>query len=114
MNHPYYQQAPPPYRQEPSTSGTAVASLIFSILGLLQILPFIGCVVGLILGYSARNQIDRSGGYIGGRGMAQAGIILGWLGVAFAVIGICLAILVFAGAITLPFGMALCAELGSF
>ncbi len=63
------------------TSGKAIASLIFSILG-----SGIFSVVGLILGYQAKREIDESGGRITGRGLALAGIIIGWIGVAFTVL----------------------------
>jgi hypothetical protein len=64
-------------RPESKTNGSATAALVFGILGLL-----IGIlsVPALVFGYSARRQIDRSGGVHGGRGMAIAGIVLGWIG----------------------------------
>lgn len=95
---PYYQQ------QAPRSSGTAIASLILSILGLIGILPFLGSVIGLILGYNARNEIDRSSGAVTGRGMAQWGIILGWVGLSLFVLGICLVI---TGVVAIP-GLAIC------
>jgi hypothetical protein len=64
-------------RPESKTNGSATAALVFGILGLL-----IGIlsVPALVFGYSARRQIDGSGGVQGGRGMAIAGIVLGWIG----------------------------------
>jgi hypothetical protein len=38
----------------------------------------IGSVLALVFGYQARNQIHASGGRETGRGMAVAGIVLGW------------------------------------
>lgn len=110
---PYPPQQPQYYAPPPvaPTSGSATASLIFSILGL-TLLPTIGSIIGLILGYSAKSEIDRSGGQIGGRGLATWGIALGWIGVAIALIGICLGVLVFAGVLTLP-ALGICAELGN-
>jgi hypothetical protein len=105
---PYY--APSPVA--PQTSGMAIGSLIASILGL-TLFPTIGSVIGLILGYVARNQIRDSGGTIGGDGVAKAGIILGWIGVALAVVGVCLVILVWAGLIGGSFGLTICAGLGN-
>ena len=52
------------------TSGKAIASLILGIFGG----PF--AVVGLILGIAALKEIDRSGGTLGGRALAVAGIIV--------------------------------------
>ena len=97
---PYYQQQTP----APHSSGMAVASLILSILGLIGILPFLGSAIGLILGYSARNEIDRSGGMITGRGMAQWGIILGWVGLGLILLAFCLVV---TGVLAIP-GLAIC------
>ncbi len=73
------------------TSNLAVAALIVGIVGLL--IPPIG-LVALILGIVAVNQIDRSDGAMGGRGMATTGAIMGgiatFLTVAALVVGIML------------------------
>lgn len=66
-------QIPSPSR----TNGMAVASLILGIVWIWGV----GSIVALILGYSAKAQIDRSGGTESGRGMAVAGIVLGWIGI---------------------------------
>ncbi|MBI4259673.1 MAG: DUF4190 domain-containing protein [Actinobacteria bacterium] len=69
--YPYAQApGPPHYAQPQRTNGFAVASLVFGIIG--------GVLFALIFGYVAKGQIDRSGGAQGGRGMAVAGIALGW------------------------------------
>jgi len=90
----------------------AIGSLIAGILGL-TLLPTLGSIIGLILGYVARGQIRGSGGTIGGDGMATAGIVLGWIGVALAVIGICLMVLMWAGLLGGSFGLTICAGLGN-
>jgi hypothetical protein len=72
----------PPPQATLSTNGYAVASLVLGITGLV-IVPLIASVLALVFGYMARNEIDRSGGTQGGRGLAVAGIVLGWVGVAF-------------------------------
>ncbi len=95
------------YYEGPRNSTTAIVSLILSILGLIGILPFIGSIVGLILGYNARNEIDRSGGSLSGRGMAQWGIILGWIGVA---LWVALGCLLITGVLAIP-GIGICAGL---
>lgn len=103
---PYY-QAPRPA----STSGTAVASFILSLLGMLGLLPFIGSVIGLILGYNARREIDNSGGALGGRGLASWGIALGWVAIVFLVVGGCIAaVLLLTGIVALP-AAGMCAGL---
>lgn len=81
------------------TSGKAVAALVSGILGLTLCPILIPSIAAIVLGYSARGDIDASGGRIGNRGLAIAAIILGWIGVAFAVLGVVLVIvLVIVGA----------------
>ncbi len=70
--------APQPQR----TNGMAIASLVLGILWLY----WVGSILALIFGYSAKSQIDRSGGAEGGRGLAVAGIVLGWVGVGTLVL----------------------------
>ncbi len=76
----------PPY--SPPSNGLAIFSLIAGIAGL-TILPTIGSIVALITGYIAKRQIEESRGAMGGSGMAKAGIILGWIGVALLALGLC-------------------------
>jgi hypothetical protein len=62
----------------PRTSSSAIASLVFGILSWV-LLPFIGAILAVILGHSARAEIRRAPpGTIEGDGMAVAGLILGW------------------------------------
>jgi hypothetical protein len=65
----YPSYGPPP---QTSTSGMAIASLVLGIVWMYGI----GSILALVFGYTARNQIDRSNGWVTGRGMATAGIIL--------------------------------------
>lgn len=60
----------------PRTNGLAIASLVLGILWLYGI----GAILALVFGYMAKTQIDQSGGTQSGRGMAVAGIVLGWVG----------------------------------
>jgi Domain of unknown function (DUF4190) len=89
----YGQSAPPPggYGQpgygggsgNPATNGLAIGSLVVSILGLLGNCFCFGGIlspVGLVLGFMGKKKADNSGGAVGGRGMALAGIIIGALG----------------------------------
>jgi hypothetical protein len=73
----------------PSTNGMAVASLVLGILWIY----WIGSVLALIFGYIARQQIEQHQGMQGGRGMATAGIVLGWIGVGFLVLFVLLFVL---------------------
>ena len=64
----------------------------------LGILGFVVCGVGAILalvfGYKARREIDASGGTQKGRGMAVAGIVLGWVWVGLIVVVVIIALAV--------------------
>jgi hypothetical protein len=85
----------PPYAtlQKVGTNGFAIASLACGIGGIVLFFFGIGSILALVFGYVARGQIKRSGGTQGGRGMAIAGIVLGWIGVAFILLVIVLAII---------------------
>jgi Domain of unknown function (DUF4190) len=65
-----------------STNGMAIASMVLGIMWLAGI----GSLLALIFGLKARKQIDSSHGTQGGRGMSTAGIVLGIVGIAGAVI----------------------------
>ncbi len=80
--------------RSPRTSGLAIASLVTSIAGVFMCF-LVGQIVGIILGHQARRQIDNSEGWITGEGMARAGIIVGWAGIALD-IGIILVIVILA------------------
>jgi uncharacterized membrane protein len=62
----------------PSTNGFAVASLV---LGCLFCLLITG-ILAVIFGNVALGQIQRSQGAQRGRGLAIAGIVLGWVAIA--------------------------------
>jgi hypothetical protein len=66
------------------TSGKSTAALVLGILGLL-FCPLICSVLALVLGHQSRREIDASGGRLGGRGNATAGIVLGWVGIAIMI-----------------------------
>jgi hypothetical protein len=73
-----------------SNSPLAIVSLVAGILGM-TMFPFIGSVVAVITAVMAKKEIEQSAGALGGYGMAQAGMILGWVGIGLGVIGFCLA-----------------------
>ncbi len=85
--------APPPPTGRPSST-MAIVSLIAGILGL-TIFPFIGSVVAVITGPMAKKEIQQSMGTLGGEGLATAGVIMGWIGIALGVIGCCIAFFAF-------------------
>ena len=66
------------------TNGLAVASMVLGIVWIY----WIGSILALIFGYVAKGQIDRSEGRQAGRGMAIAGIVLGWVGIGMMALGI--------------------------
>ncbi|HZA34266.1 MAG TPA: DUF4190 domain-containing protein [Vicinamibacterales bacterium] len=85
------------YQSTPKTNGLAIASMVLGIVGVIPYCFAVCSILALVFGYIARRQIDESGGTQGGRGMAIAGIILGWIGVGFAIlfwIGIIIAVIV--------------------
>jgi hypothetical protein len=69
------------------TSGLAIASLVLGIGGL-TILPLLGSIAAIILGYMARSDIRHRPGEVSGEGLALAGIVLGWISVGLAVLGL--------------------------
>lgn len=62
------------------TNGMAIASMVLGIIWIY----WIGSVLALVFGYIAKNQIKQTGE--GGGGMATAGIVLGWIGMATLVL----------------------------
>ncbi|MEA3377894.1 MAG: DUF4190 domain-containing protein [Chloroflexota bacterium] len=92
------------------TSALAVVSLVASILGLTAV-PTVGSAIGLVLGYVARTEIRRSA-LLTGEGLATAGIVLGWIGIALTLIAMALVLLVVVfGFVAIP-GLTACAILG--
>lgn len=74
------------------TSGLATASLIFGILGL-TLLPTLGSIVAVILGYMAKSEINSSAGKLEGSSLATAGLVLGYIGLGLALLGIVVGVL---------------------
>jgi uncharacterized membrane protein len=62
------------------TNVLAIISLVASIAGFLWILPVIGPIAAVVTGHISLSQIKRTGEK--GRGMALAGTIVGWVGIA--------------------------------
>src|SRR5439155_13690330 len=85
--------APPPYAPYPvpvyqTTNGLAVASLIAGFFWL----GWVGSILAVIFGHIALGQINRSGGREGGSGLAIAGLVLGYMGVATLLLVILVAV----------------------
>ncbi len=81
-------EPPPEAAAAPSlrTSGLAVASLVSGIVGL-SMVPLLGSILAIILGYMARREIRDRPDELTGDGLALAGIVLGWISVGLAVLG---------------------------
>lgn len=67
--------------RQSTTSGMAIASLVMGLLWMY----WIGSTLAICLGYVARREIRNNPGRIEGQGMATAGIVLGWIGIAMLV-----------------------------
>ncbi|MBM3659052.1 MAG: DUF4190 domain-containing protein [Actinobacteria bacterium] len=68
--------------------------MVLGIAGFAFCLALIGPILALVFGYKARRQIDESNGMQTGRGMATAGIVLGWVWIGLFVAYILLIIAV--------------------
>ena len=78
-----------------------VGALFYCCILPFQCLPPLGWIVGVITGHIARNQIKQS--TQSGDGMAIAGLIMGYLGLALIAISICLSITLSILGISVPF-----------
>ncbi len=65
-----------PHQPTTSTNGFAVAALVLGIVGPTLCVAWI---LALVFGYVGRSQIRASGGRQTGKGMATAGVVLGWV-----------------------------------
>lgn len=74
--------------------GGAVASLILGVLGVIAC-PLVLSIPAIIVGNQAQAKIGADPS-LEGEGLARAGVILGWIGVGFAVLGVAVLIFFFA------------------
>lgn len=81
------QGEPGPAYTPQQTSTTALISLIAGIMGL-TFFPFIGSIIAVITGPMAKREIQENPS-LSGEGLATAGVILGWIGIALGVISLC-------------------------
>ncbi|MEO7319035.1 MAG: DUF4190 domain-containing protein, partial [Chthoniobacteraceae bacterium] len=89
--------APPPLQRipgsnAPPTSGLAIGSLVCGILSF-TFLPILASIPAIICGHMASSEIKRSAGAIGGKGVAMAGLIMGYITIAILPIIVVIAIL---------------------
>jgi lysylphosphatidylglycerol synthetase-like protein (DUF2156 family) len=77
------------YVPQAETNGLAVASLVCGILGVvLPFIPLIPSVLAVVFARRSKRQIASSDGLQTGRGLAVAGQVLGWVGIALTLLGI--------------------------
>ncbi len=67
-----------------ANSGWATASFVFGILGLCT---GFGAIPAIICGHIALRMINNAAGHLKGKGLAMAGLVMGYLVVAAAVVG---------------------------
>ncbi|WP_009959511.1 DUF4190 domain-containing protein [Verrucomicrobium spinosum] len=71
------------------TNGLAIAALV---MGIISIFTFglcgIGSIITIVLGHMALTRVRQSGGSLGGKGMAVAGLVMGYASIALAIVGI--------------------------
>ena len=65
----------------PKNSGLAICSLVFALIGLITVGIF--SIPAVIIGHLALRRIKVSAGTLSGRGLAMAGLIIGYLGIVF-------------------------------
>ncbi len=72
-----------PYPTQPKTNTLAIVSLVASLAGVV-VVAFIGQIVGIITGHIALHQIKERGE--NGRGLALAGVIVGYVSLALYIV----------------------------
>jgi magnesium-transporting ATPase (P-type) len=81
------------------SSTLATISLIAGILGF-TMLPVLGSIIAIWTGYEARKETRSVPPRASGDGLATAGIVMGWIQLALAVIGLCCFVVYFAFMLT--------------
>jgi Domain of unknown function (DUF4190)/Septum formation len=72
--------------QPPANEPLSIWSLVLGIVSFV-VCPLLAAIPAIITGAKAKKSIDRSGGMKTGRGMAQAGFILGWVNIGLSIVG---------------------------
>ena len=70
---------------QPKTSGLAIWSLVLGILSL-TCFSILAAIPGVICGHKALSRIGRAGGSLSGKGIAIAGLVTGYIGIACAIL----------------------------
>jgi hypothetical protein len=69
-------------------STLAIVSLVAGIVGFVA-MPIIGSIIAIWAGYAARKETRSMPPQASGDGMATAGIVMGWIQIGLAVVGLC-------------------------
>jgi hypothetical protein len=88
----------------PRSSTMALLSLISGILAWIGVFG-LGGILAVIFGHMAKKEIRQGRGMITGDGQATAGLVLGYINIAAALIGLCLFALFFLGIFSVPLCM---------
>jgi hypothetical protein len=79
-----------------TTSTAAVVSLVTGIASWV-VLPVIGAIVAIVAGHIARGDIRNARGALDGDGLAVAGLVLGYVHLAFMAAAVMVVVLFFGG-----------------
>lgn len=81
---------PPPSPLPRQTCGLAIASLVLGIVSVPTIcccgVGLVAAILAVVFGHVAMNQIRRSEGRLNGKGMAVAGLVIGYASVAIQIL----------------------------
>jgi xanthine/uracil permease len=69
------------------TASTATISFIFGVLAVCFTPLFVSAIIAIITGHLAQREIRRAAGHLGGKNQAQAGLIMGYLGLGLNILG---------------------------
>lgn len=76
------------------TSTLAIISLVAGILSFIAF-PLLGSAVAIFAGYQARKETRAVPPLASGDGLATTGIILGWINIVLAMLGLCCVLIYF-------------------
>lgn len=84
------------YNHTPQNSVLSIVSLVAGVAGW-SIVPFFGALLAIITGHMAQREIRESQGQVEGKGLATAGLVLGYgcLGTSVLIVLVVIAVLVF-------------------
>ena len=82
------------------TNSLAIASLISGILAWLGVFG-VGGILAVIFGHMAKKEIRNNLGAQTGDGLATAGLVLGYLNIAIAVVAVCVVLAILGGGLAM-------------